>query len=918
MKKLGSYAVLLPLFVTLVAHSPSVYAQDNGNVGNKGGFLSRWLGRNQIAEAAAPTPPQAAITVDHDNLPHEALDKFTENWTQKAANGEFDPFIGGAAEIQQLTDAIDVKKSTFLVGEAGDGKTAGMEELARVLLEVDPNFRVYTLKTGEFIGNSNNDAEAARNLESILEELKLRNGKALLFIDEVHELMQKSIVRNLLKPAMARRQVLVFGATTLEEYKLMEADTAFISRTTKVIWQKMTQTRLAEILRGRKSFIERDTGLHFMDDALSRIAQAVFRDFAAEIPSRKAFDIVDRAFSIIKSVREGRPRDINAIKGKLGTVNDKINSLSSDLTYLSSELVQQRQAEIEELKSEKLILESEQARILKGNELMKRYSTLQAEQREAIRTQNLARVAQIQAEDTPHVLKELKDLGFGEAIDTNVVSKKVVNLAVGEMSGYSQEFLNESESDRLAKFSARVAGEVRGQSAAAEAIADTLLPNRIRVSRTSGPASMIILGPPSSGKDYLISRTAKYALGSESKVSVISGASYNQGSASIWRLEGSDVGFVDSGKEGTVTGPLRKNPNSIVNVQNFDLMSREAQDVVGGYFDTDTMIDKQGRTVNVGNGIFALSSSRIGTAYPFDKAKVLLGKMPIEELAAKYGQNPAEFATLSWAQRDDRVGRQALRDAHVSDQLLKADKVIFTNVVTYKDILRAANDLLREQVIDLRSTQNMKLEVTRAALTAVARAGYNAQFGMGSLGDSFKEYITRTLSETVGQGAREGSTIRLEFERNGPNERAGKLIVKVNGQEMISKPIAFRSAAEISQEFSNVDNAHLMNEPMVAEAHNGFHPTPGAGIGSNTGNRKVIPVPQKRAVTVRSAPHVEAKAPPASAPKPRVNVTYAPRETDADRRARRAMESAERVSRGTRSGEVDVRTTVERVGRDKK
>lgn len=930
MKKLGSYTVLLPLFVTLVAQSPSVHANDSGR---------SWFGGggNNSGNSNAPAAPE---------LPREAIDRLTVDFTAKAIAGGNEVFIGNSVDIQQLEDAATLKQSTVLVSEPGVGKTARVEELALRLSVSHPDYRIYALDNGKFQGEGVTQAAIAENIRTLVAELELRAGKAILFIDEAHAIFKYSDVADILKPPMARKTITVFAATTTDEVKLFENDRALESRMQRKTLNNMTVEELLNIMRGNKDKIQRDFGIPITDEALVRIAQSTFRDFATSVPTRKAFEIVRSAVSILNSERSGRPRALLQLNDKIQALDLQIKSVQTDIAHETSVSVFQRKTEmIARLEKEKAALVAEQQRVIEANKMRTRLAELKAASNAALRGGDLAKATQLSEVDIPTLETEMKRLGYEALGNLNIIDKHAANLAIGELSGSSQDYIKESEAERFRKMPERIASEVKGQLPAATEIADTLRTKQIRVSRKTGPATVIVMGPPSTGKDFLASRTAKYGYGSETKINVIKGANYTQGSASVWQLMGSDVGFVGSdSREGTLVGPLRADPNRVTNIQNFEMMSLPAQEAVASIMGEDVIKDKQQRSVNVGNTTLMLTT-QIGSDYAYDKARVRAGTMTLSELAVKYGADPGQFENSTWKERDAEVGRRLLAQSgkFSQDVIMKADAIVFTNVLTFRELLSAASNLMKEAQTDLRALQGIELKYNRSVVFAIARSAYDAQYGAANLNDSMKEFIRKPLTELIAQhNASTGNIVDMNFRRTGMT-RTGTLEFSLDGRPTLQTTMEFHDAASIAQA---LESARAADTRAVETAIRDAAPIPGAAIDSNIETtREVIPTrerartPAPRAQAPRSAAPrpVAAKALPrpqpvvkrkVSAPtvqpqRNRISVVQAERaqirnETLAERRARRAMEADARLNRGTRTGEVDVRATVNRVARDKK
>lgn len=932
MKKLGSYTVLLPLIVTLVAQSPSVYAQDNSGSGRGSWFGGG--GNNSGNNGNATAAPELA---------HEAIDRLTVDFTAKAIAGANEVFIGNSVDIQQLEDAATLKQSTVLVSEPGVGKTARVEELALRLSVTHPDYRIYALDNGKFQGEGVTQAAIAENIRTLVAELELRAGKAILFIDEAHAIFKYSDVADILKPPMARKTITVFAATTIDEVKLFENDRALESRMQRKTLNNMTVEELLNIMRGNKDKIQKDFGIPITDEALVRISQATFRDFATSVPTRKAFEIVRGAVSILNSERSGRPRALLQLNDKIQAIDLQIRSVQTDIAHETSITVFQRKSEmIERLEKEKMALEAERERVTEANKLRTRLAELQKESNVAIRGGDIAKATQLSQVDIPTLEAEMKRLGHEALGNLNIIDKHAANLAIGELSGSSQEFIRESEAERFRKMPERIANEVKGQLIAATEIADTLRTKQIRVSRKTGPATIIVMGPPSTGKDFLASRTAKYGYGSEAKINVLAGANFTQGSASVWQLMGSDVGFVGSDtKEGSLLGPLRADPNRVTNIQNFDMMSLPAQDAVASIIGEDVVKDKQQRSVNVGNTTLMLTT-QIGAHYAYDKARVRAGTMTLAELATTYGMDATQFESQSWAARDQDVGRRLLLQSRKfsADVINKADAIVFTNVLTFRELLTATANLMKEAQIDLRALQGINLKYSRSVVFAIARSAYDAQYGAANLNDSMKEFIRKPLTELIAQhNASTGNIVDMNFRRTGMT-RTGTLDILLDGRPTLQTTIEFRDAASISQA---LESARATDTRAIETAVREAAPIPGAAIDSNfettreviptrerarssTAPRSTAPRPVAAKVVPRAKPAVvrrNVSAPAITPQRNRVSTAQQQRaeirnETLAERRARRAMEADVRLNRGTRDGQVDVRATVDRVARDRK
>lgn len=913
MKKLGSYILLLPLFVTLAAHSPTVYGQDNpSGVGRDG----------QAIPEGEPTTPE------------EAVERFTKDLTHKAANGWNELFVGESAKIQEIIDLIKAKQSVYLVSDAGAGKTSTVEQVALELHNQQKNLpeaeqtKILALNSSAFEAGTMFRGSQEARLQLILEGFLASQGKKIMFIDEFHVMMKVPKFMDTLKPAMANGELTIIGATTRDEYtRDIESDRAMNRRGQLVEILAPTMDKVLTILRAQKANYQAQYGFSISDVSLQRIAQATFRIFPSEAPISQAMKILKKAAALLRNERLGTTSARAKLQDQIQALTHEIDSLKSDLHFVDDrDILQER---ISKLEAERSQLKSEITQIEEVAKYQIRHRELSAKLLDP--TTPLDQKATIQLKDLPTVEQKLISIGAAPAENLNVLNERFVNRAVGEMSGYSQDYLNESKDERVAKLGDRMKSEIIGQDHIIDTIVRKTKTIRANVGVRSAPISIFIAGSTGVGKTFIAQKLAQFDFGSEQNLTRVNMGNYKS-QESVWGLTGPKRGFVDSEKGGEMTEPIRRKPGQVLLLDEYEKAHMSTGDAIMPILETGLVADGNGRMVNYGQSAIILTSN-VGAEFALDKLT-----MDRAQLAEKYGFNPKEFAAMSEQAMDEAVLRKLMIASGMKPELVnRIDVLVLAKSLSYRAMVVIVETKLKKAADEFRALQGVELKYDRSVIFSVARAGYDRQFGARPLNRAIETHIKDLLADMiVDQHAKSGDVVELKFNRT--HATGGVITGSLNGQVRIQNPLAFRTQVDIDRDLQTAKAeeartdavARAQDAAAAAKAQRAARlraipakarpvveaPRTGAPKPAPSKNRSPV-----RRVTVTPKPNeaapAAAKPTPqrVSAPQPRVQLRG---ETMVEMRARRAMEAQASAARTTRDGKVDTRAVVERVAKERK
>ncbi len=669
-----------------------------------------------------------------ENL-QNVLEKYGRDVTVEAKEGKIDPVIGRDEEIRNITRILSrkTKNNPVLVGAPGVGKTAIIEGLAARIIKGDvPNNlkgkTIWSLDMGALIAGAKYRGEFEERLKAVLKEIKDSDGKIILFIDEIHLLVGAGAMEgamdagNLLKPMLARGEILCIGATTLNEYrKYIEKDGALERRFQKVLVSEPSVSDTIAILRGLKSRFEVFHGVTIKDAALVTAANLANRYITDRFLPDKAIDLVDEACATIKVQMESVPVKLDYLTREIMTLEIEKESLKKEKDEISLKRTEEINKKLASLKEEESILRD------KWNEeknLSVRIKDKQKELETATHNLELAeadydyeKAAVLKHGTIPKLQEELATLKFNNqnsSLLSNTVDEESIANIISKWTNIPVTKLVGTERDKLLNLENNMKKHVIGQDEAIHLISEAIIRARAGIKDPNRPiGSFMFLGPTGVGKTE-IAKTLAYELFDDVRHIVRIDMSEYMESHSVSRLVGAPPGYVGYDEGGQLTEAVRRNPYSIVLFDEIEKAHKDVFNILLQILDDGRITDSQGRTVDFKNTIIIMTSN-LGSEY-------ILNKEP----NAKELINKELFRTFK------------------PEFLNRIDEIITFNALSKDNIYHIVNNLIKDIEVRL-SDKQIKIKLTDKAKDYIIDNSYDEAFGARPI----KRYIVKNIESLI-------------------------------------------------------------------------------------------------------------------------------------------------------------------------
>ncbi len=688
---------------------------------------------------------------------YQALERFTRNLTDQARKGKLDPVIGRDEEVRRVMQVLSrrTKNNPVLIGEPGVGKTAIVEGLAQRIIngDVPESLRdkeIVGLDIGLLLAGAKYRGEFEERLKSVVKELIAAEGRYIVFIDEMHTLVGAGAAEgavdasNLLKPALARGELHVVGATTLDEYrKHVEKDAALERRFQPVMVSAPSVPDTIAILRGLKERYEVHHGVRITDNALVAAAQLSDRYIGDRFLPDKAIDLMDEAASRLRIEIDSLPQEIDEVERRIIQLEIQREALKKEKDKAGRERLAALEKDISELREKtggmKAQWQAEKAAIHSLQTMKAEVEGLKTEVDQATRKGDLQRAAELRYGRIP----ELEQSTIAEEARLATIQKQAKYLKeevdaediaeiVAKWTGIPVSKMLESDRERLTRLEAELAHRVVGQQEAVTAVANAVRRSRAGLQDPNRPTgSFIFLGPTGVGKTETARALAEFLFDDERAMVRLDMSEYME-KHSVSRMVGAPPGYIGFEEGGQLTEAVRRRPYSVVLFDEIEKAHADVFNILLQILDDGRLTDSQGRTVDFRNTVLIMTSN-------------LGGHLMVDPTAAA---SPA-----AWSAVEEQV-RAELRGHFRPEFLNRVDDIVVFHPLARADLARIV-DLQLQRLDQLLAERGLTLSLSPAARQLIADRGYDPVYGARPL----KRVIQRLLQNPLAMAVLEGGYV---------------------------------------------------------------------------------------------------------------------------------------------------------------
>ena len=726
--------------------------------------MNQWLNNQGITkekflEALQKVRSNRKITSDNPEDTYEVLKKYGYDLTEMAKSGKLDPVIGRDAEIRRVIRILSrrTKNNPVLIGEPGVGKTAIVEGIAQRIVQGDvpeglKNKTVFSLDMGALIAGAKYRGEFEERLKAVLNEIADSEGEILLFIDELHTIVGAGASEgamdagNLLKPMLARGQLHMIGATTLDEYrKHIETDAALERRFQTVLVDPPSVEDSISILRGIKEKFEIHHGVKITDSALIAAVTLSDRYISERFLPDKAIDLMDEAAAMIRTEMDSMPSELDETTRRLMQLEIEREVLKKETDEKSKERLERIETDINALnvsvQEQRARWEADKARMQQSKELQEKLEDVRNQIEKAKREYDLEKLAVLQYGELPKLEEAVNALNksTSETMLTGAVTEAEIAEVVAKWTGIPVDKLMQGERDKLLHLDQNLHKRIIGQDEAVTTVADAVMRARAGLKDRNKPiGSFLFLGPTGVGKTALAKALANAMFDDENNIVRIDMSEYME-KHSTSRLIGAPPGYVGYDEGGQLTEAVRRKPYSVILFDEIEKAHPEVWDILLQVLDDGRLTDGHGKTVDFKNTVIIMTSN-LGS-------HILLSD----------GMQNGTLADTT----KEKVN-QLLRASFKPEFLNRIDDIVFFTPLTQdaiERIVRLQIEALAERIREM----DIQLQTTDKAVQLIADEAYSPEFGARPVQRFIQKEVETPIAKLVLAGnATAGKTVLID------------------------------------------------------------------------------------------------------------------------------------------------------------